>query len=87
VVEIGPHYGAVLRQRQKIADADNKTRLRRRGQIIERLFGQIKGNDGFSRWTFRGKEKVGAQWSMICTAINLRQLIAFYISRLAPAPA
>jgi hypothetical protein len=24
---------------------------------------------------------------MICTAINLRQLIAFYISGLAPAPA
>jgi len=76
VVEIGPHYGAVVRQREKQADADNKKRLRRRGEIIERLFGQIKGNDGFRRWTFRGKEKVRAQWTMICTAINLRQIIA-----------
>jgi transposase len=88
VVEIGPHYGAVQRQRQKMADADNKKSLRRRGQIIERLFGQTKGNDGFFRWTFRGKEKVAAQWTMICTAINLRQLIAaLQISRLAPASA
>jgi transposase len=76
VVEIGPHYGAVERQRQKLTDADNKRCLRRRSEIIERLFGQIKGNDGFTRWTFRGKEKVAAQWTMLCTAINLRQLIA-----------
>jgi hypothetical protein len=76
VVEIGPNYGAVLRQRQKMADADNKKSLKRRSEIIERLFGQIKGNDGFFRWTFRGKEKVGAQWTMICTAINLRRIIA-----------
>jgi transposase len=75
VVEIGPHYGSVQRQREKIADADNKTCLRRRSEIIEKLFGQIKGNDGFQRWTFRGKEKVAAQWTMICTTINLRRLI------------
>jgi hypothetical protein len=86
VVEIGAHYGAVLRQRQKLADPDNRKSLKRRSEIIERLFGQIKGNDGFSRWTFRGKQKVAAQWTMICTAINLRKLIArLPFERLAPA--
>ena len=86
VVEIGPHYGAVLRQRQKLTEADNKKSLKRRSEIIERLFGQIKGNDAFSRWTFRGKEKVAAQWTMICTAINLRRLIAeLHFEGLAPA--
>lgn len=76
VVELGPHYGAVQRQREKMADPDNRKSLRRRSEIIERLFGQTKGNDGFRRWTFRGTKKVGAQWTMICTAINLRQIIA-----------
>jgi transposase len=86
VVEIGPHYGAVLRQRRKRSDPEARTRLRRRSEIIERLFGQIKGNDGFRRWTFRGKEKAAAQWTMICTAINLRKLIAaFGLQRLATA--
>ena len=86
VVEIGPHYGAVLRQRQKLTNIDNKKSLKRRSEIIERLFGQIKGNDAFSRWTFRGKEKVAAQWAMICTAINLRKLIAeLHFKGLAPA--
>jgi len=76
VVELGPHYGAVLRQRAKMADADTKKSLRRRSEIIERLFGQTKGNDAFRRWTFRGTTKVAAQWTMICTAINLRKIIA-----------
>jgi transposase len=76
VVEFGPHYGAMQRQREKRANPDNKKRLRRRSEIIERLFGQTKWNDGFRRWTFRGKQKVGAQWTMICTAINLRKIIA-----------
>ena len=76
IVELGPHYGAVVRQRAKMLDPDNKKSLKRRSEIIERLFGQIKGNQGFRRWTFRGKTKVAAQWTMICTAINLRQIIA-----------
>jgi transposase len=86
VVEIGPHYGAVQRQRVKISDPEIKKHLRRRSEIIERLFGQIKGNDGFQRWTFRGKQKVAAQWTMICTVLNLRQLIAaLHLGTLAPA--
>lgn len=86
VVEIGPHYGAVQRHRRKMADTDNKKSLRRRSEIIERLFGQIKGNDEFRRWTFRGKEKAAAQWTMICTAVNLKKLIAAQLwQRLAPA--
>lgn len=86
VVEIGPHYGAVQRQRAKMSDPDSRKLLRRRSEIIERFFGQTKGNDGFQRWTFRGKQKVAAQWTMICTALNLRQLIALlHAGTLAPA--
>jgi transposase len=86
VVEIGPHYGAMLRQRSKRAEPDAKKCLKHRSEIIERLFAQIKANDGFTRWTFRGKLKVAAQFSMICTAINLRKLIAaLWLDGLVPA--
>jgi transposase len=86
VIEIGPHYGAMLRQREKRASQDAKKRLKWRSEIIERLFGQIKGNDGFRRWTFRGQVKAQAQWAMICTAINLRQILgALMPSAFAPA--
>jgi len=76
VIELTPHYGAMLRQREKRASEDAKKRLKRRSEIIERLFGQVKGNDGFRRWTFRGLRKVQAQWTMIATAINLRRIMA-----------
>jgi transposase len=86
IVELGPHYGAVQRQRAKMSDIDTKKSLRRRSEIIERLFGQTKGNDAFRRWTFLGTKKVAAQWTMICTAINLRKIIAS-LQLSAPAPA
>ena len=76
VIELSAHYGAMLRQREKRSSQDAKKRLKRRSEIIERLFGQVKGNDGFRRWTFRGLPKVQAQWTMICTAINLRRIMA-----------
>ena len=87
MVEIGPHYGAVQRQRQQLTESDNQKSLRRRSEIAERPFGQVKGNDGFRRWTFRGKEKVAAQWTMICTAINLRRLIAVWTGGPSPVSA
>jgi len=86
VVEIGPHHAARQRHRQKMANPDNRKCLKRRGEIIERVFGQIKGNDGFRRWLFRGEAKVAAQWTMICTALNLRKIIATLASQ-APATA
>ncbi len=76
VIEIGSHYGAMLRQREKRASQDAKKRLKRRSEIIERLFGQVKGNDGFRRWTFRGRAKAQAQWLLICTAVNLRRILS-----------
>ncbi len=76
VVEIGPHYGAVQRQRVKMSEPTSKKQLRRRSEIIERFFGQTKWNDRFHRWTFKGQTKVAAQWTMICITNNLRKLIA-----------
>jgi hypothetical protein len=78
----------MLRQREKRASDEAKKRLKRRSEIIERLFGQVKGNDGFRRWTFRGQAKVQAQWAMICTAVNLRRILATLTpNAVAPASA
>jgi transposase len=86
VVEIGPHHAARQRHREKMANPDNRKSLKRRGEIIERVFGQIKGNDGFRRWLVRGEAKVAAQWTMICTALNLRKIIGT-LAQQAPARA
>jgi transposase len=74
LVEIWPHTLAVQRMRRKAKEPAAAAQLRKRGQIIERIFGQVKQHDGFRRWTVRGLEGVNTQWSLICCAINLRIL-------------
>ena len=73
-VQIHPHHDVLLRQREKLKDERMRGLLKRRGAIIEPLFGWIKEPLGFRRWTVRGLEKVKTQWSLLCTAINLRRL-------------
>lgn len=78
-IEITPYHHAVVRQRQKRRDAVNKELLKARKAIIEPLFGWIKSNLGFRRWTVRGLENVKAQWSLLCTTINLKKLYRHWV--------
>jgi transposase len=73
-IEIGPHYAAVLRQRLKQQDPAKAALLKKRGAIVERIFGWIKQELGFRRWTVRGLDNAATQWALICTAVNLRVL-------------
>jgi transposase len=72
--EWGEHMRPLDRQRARHEDPDTKTLLRQRSMIIESLFGWIKHNDGFRRWTVRGRPAVKAQFALLTTAINLRKL-------------
>ena len=73
-IEMGPHHEALQRQIQKQKVPDNKELLAKRKQIVEPVFGIIKENYGFRRFTVRGLENVRTQWSLICTSYNLRKL-------------
>jgi hypothetical protein len=67
---------ATERQAQKQQDPRMCTLLGLRKEIVEHVFGIVKGIDGFRRFTVRGLEKVRAQWSLICLGVNLRKLAA-----------
>jgi len=73
-VQIHPNHDALLRQRQKHRDEAMRAALKRRGCTVEPVFGWAKEAMDFRRWTFRGLEKVQTQWSVLCTAMNLRKL-------------
>ena len=49
-----------------------------RKEIVEHLVGIVKTIDGFRRFTVRGLDKVRAQWALVCTAVNLRKLYAWW---------
>jgi hypothetical protein len=80
-VAIHAHYQAWKDQREKQKDPAMQARLQKRGQIIERVFGSIKQQDGFRRWTGFGLENVKAQWALLCTTANLRTLYRFWVAK------
>jgi transposase len=73
-IQIHPNRDALLRQREKRNDPTLRAALRRRGAIIEPLFGWVKEGMAFRRWTTRGREKAKTQWLLLCTALNLIRL-------------
>jgi transposase len=73
-----PFEEALVRQAQKQQNPAMAILLSLRKEIVEHLFGIVKGIDGFRRFTVRGLEKVQAQWALICAAVNVRKLYAFW---------
>lgn len=58
----------------RLKRAGHRSRYRLRKIGAEPVFGQIKYGRGFHRFLLRGVEKVAAEWSLVCTAHNLRKL-------------
>jgi len=75
---IGPYREAVDRQRRLQSQEQNRSKLQRRKTIVEPVFGHIKQNMGFRRWTFGSLAGVQAQWAMLCTAYNLKKLLRLW---------
>jgi transposase len=74
LIEISPYDAAVAKQRANRRDPQKQKLLRKRKVIVEPVFGVIKQDWGFRRWTLRGLENVRTQWSMLCAAFNLKKM-------------
>jgi len=61
-------------QRERRRQSQAQALLRRRKALIEPLFGHLKENHHFRRWTAKGLENAQAQWAMLCLAVNLKKL-------------
>ncbi len=62
--------------RRRLRCGGYRSRYRLRKQTVEPVFGQLKEARGFRRFLLRGVEKVGHEWSLVCTAHNLLKLAA-----------
>lgn len=67
-------HEATQRMRNKLTVQENAELLKKRSQIIERPFGEIKEIMGFRRFSVRGLKKSGAQWFLMITVFNLRRM-------------
>lgn len=80
-VSIGRFHAAIRRQREKRTLPTKQALLRRRRELVEGCYGVIKEVMGFRRFTVAGLEQVRVQWSLICTAFNLRKLYSHWRER------
>lgn len=62
------------RMSRKLRTIKGRCTYSKRKQIVEPVFGQIKQARGFRQFLFRGLEKVGAEWDLICLTHNLLKL-------------
>jgi transposase len=66
-----PHTAAMAERLQR---EETKAAYRRRKAIVEPPNGWIKAVLGFRQFSFRGLKKVGAEWKLVCMALNLRRM-------------
>lgn len=74
VIRVSQDHPVVKRQKEKQLDDTMRALLRKRMAIVEKTFGSIKEGMQFRRLTVGGLVKVKAQWSIVCTAFNLKKL-------------
>jgi transposase len=65
---------AAMAEKLRAAGREGPYRLRK--QVVEPVFGQIKGARGFRQFLRRGLAQVRSEWSLICTVHNLLKLAA-----------
>lgn len=67
-------HPAKARMAAKLATEDGRRRYGRRKWQAEAPIGWIKEAMGFRRFSFRGLQKVQAEWTLVCLALNVKRL-------------
>ena len=67
-------HPARARMAAKLATETGRRRYARRKWQAEAPIGWIKEALGFRRFSFRGLEKVQAEWTLVCLALNIKRL-------------
>lgn len=63
-----------VRMRERLSEGLPQQLYNQRREIVEPVFGQIKQARGLRQFSFRGFEKVKAEWQLICLTHNLLKL-------------
>lgn len=68
-----PCVTPVEKMTQKLKSQAGKERYKKRKQTVEPVFGIIKEILGFRRFSLRGEAETDAEWSLVCSAYNLKR--------------
>jgi hypothetical protein len=74
VVKNEDKHPATQRMKQKLETPEGRKRYSKRKSIMEPVNGWIKSVLGFRQFSLRGLKKVCGEWTLVCLALNLRQM-------------
>jgi transposase len=74
VVKNEEQHPATQRMKQKLETTEGRKRYSKRKVIVEPVNGWIKSVLGFRQFSLRGLKKVAGEWTLVCLALNLRQM-------------
>jgi len=69
-----PRYPARARMHRRLAGPSGRARYRRRGAIVEPVFGELKEVRGARRFQRRGLAACQSEWRLLCATHNLLKL-------------
>ena len=74
-IQVNPTLNEYRRRASEMLRTEAGSALRKRRSVdVETVFGDIKRNLGFRRFTLRGLEKVTLEWRLVATGHNIRKL-------------
>ena len=85
-IQVNPKLDAHKRKASALLHTEEGSALRKkRGIDVETVFGDIKRNLGFNRFTLRGLEKVAHEWLLVAAGHNIRKLFLAEIKKTVAA--
>jgi transposase len=69
-----PENPATSRMQEKLATEKGRKTYSRRKGLVEPVNGWIKSVLGFRQFSLRGVAKVAGEWTLVCLALNLKQM-------------
>ncbi len=73
-LEPPPDATPVERMAHRLQTPDGRALYAKRKSTVETVFGNIKSAIGFRTFLLRGLENVGGEWSLVCSAYNIKHL-------------
>lgn len=73
-VVASPENPATSRMQKKLATEKGRKTYSRRKGVVEPVNGWLKSVLGFRQFSLRGLAKVAGEWTLVCLALNLKQM-------------
>jgi hypothetical protein len=73
-VKVGQYHAVLEADRQRFNEPAHRERYRHRGEVVETVFGFVRGTLGYTRWWLRGTERVACEGRLIKLAYQLRKV-------------